>query len=102
MRLEILQRDAFTCQGCGDKESTLHVHHIYYTPGAEPWEEDAENLMTLCETCHEEETRYWPIEAEKLLNALRRSGFCSGDLETLRKSIEDMPPQIKTNTGRPQ
>lgn len=51
-RLEILQRDGFACQHCGDKESELHVHHTIYTPKTEPWEHESESLITLCTTCH--------------------------------------------------
>lgn len=29
-RLEIMERDEFACRDCGDKESTLNVHHTYY------------------------------------------------------------------------
>ena len=54
-RLEILQRDDFTCQVCGDKESTLHVHHKCYTKGKKPWEYEAYSLITLCEECHKDE-----------------------------------------------
>lgn len=36
-RLEILQRDEFTCQHFNDKENTLHVHHIAYS--GNPWEQ---------------------------------------------------------------
>jgi 5-methylcytosine-specific restriction endonuclease McrA len=32
-RLEILQRDEFTCQKCLSKDKTLHVHHIDYIKG---------------------------------------------------------------------
>jgi hypothetical protein len=37
-RLEVLSRDDWACQMCDDTESTLNVHHRYYTQGAEPWE----------------------------------------------------------------
>jgi hypothetical protein len=53
-RLEIFERDEFTCQWCYDSQSTLHVHHIKYTTG-NPWEEENENLITLCEDCHNKE-----------------------------------------------
>lgn len=49
-RLEILNRDNFTCDYCGDKESTLHVHHITYH--GEPWEADDSMLQTVCKDCH--------------------------------------------------
>jgi predicted restriction endonuclease len=52
MRLEILLRDNFKCRSCGCDENTLHVHHLKYTSN-EPWEEESDNLITLCELCHE-------------------------------------------------
>lgn len=51
-RLEILQRDKFTCQRCGDDKSTLHVHHGYYAKGMRPWDYDSDTLLTVCENCH--------------------------------------------------
>lgn len=51
-RLEIMQRDDFACRLCGDKKSTLHIHHKEYRVGHEPWEYEEENLVTYCETCH--------------------------------------------------
>lgn len=51
-RLEIMQRDNFTCQDCGDTESQLQVHHKSYTFGNNVLEYDNNNLITLCETCH--------------------------------------------------
>jgi len=55
-RLEILQRDNFSCQCCGDKESSLHVHHTKYIANTDPWEYDNDSLVTLCENCHSEVT----------------------------------------------
>lgn len=54
-RLEILNRDNFTCQKCADTEKTLHVHHRWYKAGKEPWEYPDDILITLCESCHSEE-----------------------------------------------
>lgn len=51
-RLEILQMENFTCQWCGDKESTLHVHHFCYQKGKEPWDYEPCDLGALCENCH--------------------------------------------------
>jgi hypothetical protein len=51
-RLEILKRDEFTCQECGNKELTLHVHHKHYNKGAKIWEYEGWELTTLCENCH--------------------------------------------------
>ena len=55
-RLEILNRDEFTCRACGDKTSTLHVHHFWYENDKEPWDVSEKALITLCVTCHEIET----------------------------------------------
>jgi hypothetical protein len=49
-RLEILQRDDFTCKLCGDKETELHVNHLKYT--GEPQDAPNEDLETLCKVCH--------------------------------------------------
>lgn len=51
-RLEIMNRDNFKCTKCGDEETTLHVHHLEYHNGCEPWEYDDRFLSTLCEDCH--------------------------------------------------
>ena len=53
-RLEILERDSYTCLECGEKEKTLHVHHNYYTSIFKLWEYSNEHLQTLCEDCHSE------------------------------------------------
>lgn len=53
-RLEILQRDDFTCVMCNSKDQTLHVHHGYYDKKLNPWEYDSTSLWTLCEHCHKE------------------------------------------------
>jgi len=53
-RLEILNRDNFTCQDCYDTKSTLHVHHLDYESGTEPWGYPDDWYITLCETCHSE------------------------------------------------
>lgn len=52
-RLEILQRDNFTCLDCGAKRATLHVHHCFYVFGKDPWDYDDSTLRTLCDECHE-------------------------------------------------
>lgn len=50
-RLEIMQRDKFSCCMCGDGNKTLNVHHRVYSNN--PWEADPDNLITLGEDCHE-------------------------------------------------
>lgn len=53
-RLEVLEHEAFACSVCCDDESPLHVHHRRYIKGRKPWEYEADDLVVLCESCHEE------------------------------------------------
>lgn len=54
-RLLVFQRDDFTCLSCGNNRDTLHVHHIRYIPGLDPWEYEMHMLITYCEICHNTE-----------------------------------------------
>jgi 5-methylcytosine-specific restriction endonuclease McrA len=51
-RLEILNRDSFTCDDCSDTNTTLVVHHEYYLANTEPWDYEEYCYTTLCEDCH--------------------------------------------------
>ena len=51
-RLEIMQRDEFQCQFCGDDKSELNVHHKRYIDGKLPHEYENEDLITYCKDCH--------------------------------------------------
>lgn len=49
-RLEVFQRDEWTCTYCGDKTEELHVHHLEYR--GKPWEAEINKLRTACCDCH--------------------------------------------------
>ena len=53
-RLEIMERDKWTCRSCGKSGDgvTLNVHHAYYERGNAPWEYPNSTLITWCEDCH--------------------------------------------------
>jgi hypothetical protein len=51
-RLEIFQRDDFTCQLCNDTETELQEHHKKYIAGKATWEYEDTDLITLCVNCH--------------------------------------------------
>jgi hypothetical protein len=53
-RLEIFERDEFTCRICRNDKETLHAHHRFYQDGVEPWDYPDDVIITLCETCHAE------------------------------------------------
>jgi hypothetical protein len=82
-RLEIMQRDKFTCQLCCDDENTLNVHHHKYINGKDPWDYDNNDLITLCEECHEYESKYRKECEEQLLQWLKNTHYTTCDLERL-------------------
>lgn len=54
-RDRIITRDGHACTHCGKKESkevSLHVHHLHYIFGMDPWEYKDSELITLCPECH--------------------------------------------------
>jgi hypothetical protein len=53
-RLQILERDNWTCRSCGDNQGTLHVHHMLYIKNLDPWDYKDGAYQTLCDYCHEE------------------------------------------------
>ncbi len=54
-RLEILNRDGWACVLCFNSKDQLHVHHLFYEKGKEPWEYNSGFLITLCSDCHKED-----------------------------------------------
>lgn len=80
-RLEIFERDEFRCQFCGDKESTLTVHHRFYIKGRSPWEYPDWALVTLCNECHDQDHSENPSDFECTMNSIMET--CCGRLGTL-------------------
>jgi len=52
VRRYILRRDRWICRYCGERGKPLHVHHIRYIDGRQPWEYCQQDLVSLCEDCH--------------------------------------------------
>lgn len=88
-RLEIMQRDSFTCQICGETEKQLHVHHTIYIPGREIWDYFDSNLITLCEDCHKKEhgNGFDDHSFDGSLYELRLKGYTNLEIQTLLDSI---------------
>lgn len=81
-RLDILNRDNFTCVCCGDDKSTLHVHHQYYINGRMPWEYSNDLLITLCAKCHENEESL-KEQDEDVMKRLLSTGLLRSDVHNL-------------------
>jgi len=96
-RLEVLERDNWKCQNCGDEESTLAVHHLYYEKGKEPWDYPLEAFKTLCEVCHEEEHSSRKEYECLLLEILREKGFSASDVFFMAEGFSSLTMQSTPN-----
>ncbi|HEY5745010.1 MAG TPA: hypothetical protein VIU12_02945 [Chryseolinea sp.] len=92
-RLEIMQRDGFACNDCGEEKKTLNVHHRYYVKGRKLWEYPDFSLVTLCRECHQfqhSEERFSeedPENAAVLEEWEQMTDFVfGGDLKALRRA----------------
>lgn len=81
-RLDILNRDEFTCRFCSTDDKPLHVHHIHYE-SFNPWETRDSLLITLCEECHENETILMKGATQDLVNIIKSCGFTGDDFVNL-------------------
>lgn len=86
-RLDILSRDDFRCKFCGDNQKTLHVHHIDYK-GKEPWEIEDKLLITLCDPCHNHETKDIKSSTVNLIKSLKSIGFTSYHFDYLSEAFQ--------------
>jgi len=86
-RLEIMNRDKWTCQKCGDDETTLNVHHRIYLSNTDPWDYPGELLITLCENCHQYEMQAWPIVSDNLIILLKKYFFAE-NIQTICEGLE--------------
>lgn len=94
-RLEILQRDEFTCRLCGDSESPLVVHHLKYE--GEPWEVDNDYLITYCESCHESEhgeKKKWMDSIKERLIFYTSSNLIDLDHLLFNINLVKYPPEV--------
>ncbi len=54
LRMRVFRRDGYRCKLCGRNDLALHLHHSVYTNYAR---EKLEDVITLCEVCHERHHR---------------------------------------------
>jgi len=84
-RLEIMQRDGFACKRCSADDKTLNVHHKLYHSGAAPWEYADDELVTLCEDCHEAE---------------HKETFTRAEVVALLKPLAEQLAELRDQYGR--
>lgn len=86
-RLEIFNRDKWTCTKCGDQWHNLQVHHIYYKRDALPWEYPDKAFITVCDLCHEKEEFYKWIAKIGLRQLEKECGFNHFDLAHIQNLV---------------
>ena len=91
-RLEILKRDNFTCQICGETEKQLHVHHTIYLSGKEIWDYNDYQLITLCEDCHkaEHELDFSNASFTNAIKAAKEKGITNYEIDLILFGLEDL------------
>lgn len=97
MRLEVFNRDEWTCQFCGAKDQTLHIHHLLYQQ-CDPWECDQSLLKTLCEKCHELEFSVRDQFDYMLITTLKKVGIGAEDICIINSLITNIYKKNKSNT----
>jgi len=96
-RVEILERDDWVCQNCGEDTTTLHVHqlhvhHTCYKAHINPWDYKKELLITLCETCHKKEhdkVNGHFKDVERAVQDAKETGYLISDIEYLVNTFID-------------
>lgn len=89
-RNQILSRDKNTCQFCGCQDKYMQVHHKRYIKGNKPWEYDNEDLITLCNSCHEVETKDSRELYQNFLyfrDSMRNFGFSDAVVGTILEKL---------------
>lgn len=103
-RLRILERDEWTCQNCGEKWKTLHVHHLVYRDGVAPWDYSDHELVSVCDDCHNDEhaTLGLCLDAAAAVMRLPWSPVRSLIVDRLTEKIERLGwPAEETGPDRP-
>lgn len=75
---KIKARDKNTCQMCGRNDRPVSVHHLIYHEGHKVWEYNDEELICICDRCHEivsENSKDLYNNFLLLKNTLRTFGF---------------------------
>lgn len=77
-RLEVMEAAAFSCESCGDTETTLNVHHRRYVKGRMVWEYERTELQCLCQPCHAQHHEHRDLLERLLMNGEGREAQAIG------------------------
>lgn len=87
-RLEIFDRDKWSCQICGNTENQLHAHHIVYLKDYLCWEYPDSFIITLCNKCHSNPDiiNHITLTAIYIFNGILK--LCNNDINELLNSFD--------------
>lgn len=85
-RLEVMERDNWTCRDTYVKDKPLNVHHCWYAKGG-PWETPNEYLLTLTEEAHRERQELESRAKKALGRHFANMQLC--ELQDIVKSLEN-------------
>jgi 5-methylcytosine-specific restriction endonuclease McrA len=91
-RLEVFQRDHFTCLSCNSTTTTLQVHHLKYLSDLDPWEYEMCYLITYCQVCHETEHLIGDNIRQIHLEVLKANPMFIKPLAQTTNLITEFPP----------
>lgn len=91
-KTEILEREDFICERCGDTEETLHIHHSFYPPDTDPWDVADWHLHCYCKRCHkiiqkDENDVKWAISFVHIDDLKQINGFLRGWVKAREKLL---------------
>lgn len=101
-RLEVMQRDGFRCQHCLSEDKPLQVHHLVYDKDKKPWEYENNQLITLCEDCHQDETEDYRMVYpcfQDLLFQFKSSGLSAAVLCSMINYVTETLYSYNTNNN---
>lgn len=93
-RLEIFERDEWTCQVCKSKDETLCVHHWYYEKGKSPWDYPNSSLTTMCMDCHGTEHEARRESEDLMLSVLKKNRVDFEGMRSLAHMVDSCPVPI--------
>jgi len=96
-RLEIFERDNWTCQckSCEKLTDKMYVHHYLYFGDLKPWLYPNDMLIILCRNCHQKEQGRTELETN-LSTTLKMKGFLVSDLLALSCKLDTNPVFTQT------
>ena len=95
-RLDVMERDNFTCRDTGATDEPLNVHHCWYAKGG-PWETPSEYMLTLTEEAHERRQQT-EARAKQALGGIMAS-LPPAELEKLTNQLEEARYDADTQGG---